>query len=79
LDFVAGFVFAALSAGGTLWSPDAAAAFFERDFFAGVAELSLPAAAVELSVVVEFAAAFFFFFFVVVLESVWLGSVVDCA
>ena len=41
--------------------------------------MSLPAAAVELSVVVESAAAFFFFFFVVVLESVWLGSVVDCA
>ena len=41
--------------------------------------MSLPAAAAELSVVVESAAAFFFFFLVVVLESVWLGSVVDCA
>jgi hypothetical protein len=79
LDFVAGLVSAALSAGGTLWSPDAAAPFFERDFFAGVAEESLPDAAVELSVVVESAAAFFFFFLVVALESVWLGSVVDCA
>ena len=29
--------------------------------------------------VAESAAAFFFFFLVVVLESVWLGSVVDCA
>lgn len=76
LDFVAGLVSAALSAGGTPWSPDAAAAFFELDFFAGV-EVSLPA--VELSVAVESAAAFFFFFLVVVPESVWPGSVVDCA
>jgi predicted Abi (CAAX) family protease len=68
-----------LSAGAALWSPDAAAAFLERDFFAGVAELSVPCAAAELSVAAESAAAFFFFFLVVVLESVWLGSVVDCA
>jgi hypothetical protein len=79
LDFVAGLVSAALSAGGTLCSPEAVAAFFERDFFAGVAEASPPAADVALSVVVESAAAFFFFFLVVVLESVWPGSLVDCA
>jgi hypothetical protein len=41
--------------------------------------LFVPWAAAELSVAVESAAAFFFFFLVVVLESVWLGSVVDCA
>jgi hypothetical protein len=76
LDLV-GLVSAALSAGGTLWSPDALAAFFERDFLAGVAELSVWAA-VELSVVAS-PAAFFFFFLVVVLESVWLGSLVDWA